>query len=330
MSKFLDGLTLNIPCSNWKGVKTDGLSLSELSGQDKFWDKHRYSADRVANYYRGEVEFDKYAQRMDFCSQLLEFKLVPHDKEDSLRFKLAGARFCRVRHCPVCQWRRSLKWKARALEALPKIIKDFPEHRWLFLTLTQRNCLVTELRKTITEMSKSFKRLTRIKEWCIDGWIKSLEVTHGKDGLVHPHFHCLLMVPKSYFNCYYISQQKWVELWQKVARLDYKPQVCIKAVDKKQNPAILIPEILKYSLKEGDLYRSRDFLFEITRQLYKTRCVSVGGVLKKYMKKVGEEPEDLIGIDENETMEEIVRLYFGWKYDEKKYRLKIINNCMDA
>ena len=258
-------------------TNSENPSLSELSEQDKPWDKHRYSADRVADHYRGDVEFDKYAQRIDFCSQLLEFKLVPHDREDSLRFKLAGARFCRVRHCPVCQWRRSLKWKARALEALPKVVKDFPDRRWLFLTLTQKNCPVTELRQTITEMNKSFIRLTKLKEWCIEGWIKSLEVTHGKDGKAHPHFHCLLIVPKSYFGRNYISQNEWAELWRKAARLDYKPQVHIKAVHKKQNPCTLIPEILKYSLKESDLYRSKDFLFEVTRQLHKTRCVSVGG-----------------------------------------------------
>lgn len=303
-------------------TKSKSPSLSELSHQDKPWDKHRYRADRVANHYRGDIEFDRYAQRMDFCSQLLEFKLVPHDRDSSLRFKLAGARFCRVRHCPVCQWRRSLKWKAKALEALPKVVADFPTRRWLFLTLTVKNCPVTELRSSITEMNKSFVRMTKLKEWCIDGWIKSLEVTHGKDGQAHPHFHCLLITPKSYFGRNYISQQGWVDLWQKAARLDYQPQVNIKAVHKKQNPCTLIPEILKYSLKESDLYRSKDFLFEVTRQLHQTRCVSVGGVLRDYMKKVGEEPEDLIGTDETETAEEILRLYFGWRYQEKKYRLK--------
>ena len=303
-------------------IKSDTPSLSELSEQDKPWEKHRYSADRVANHYRGEKDFDQYAQRMDFCSQLLDFKLVPNSDLGELKLKLSAARFCRVRHCPVCQWRRSLKWKAKALEALPLVIKDFSKHRWLFLTLTQKNCLVTELRKIITEMNKSFVRLTKLKEWSIDGWIKSLEVTHGKDGNAHPHFHCLLMAPPSYFGRNYLKHNDWIALWQKAARLDYKPQVHIKAVGKKNNPAILIPEILKYSLKESDLYRSKEFLLEVTKQLHKTRCVSVGGVLRGYMSKVGEEPEDLIGKDiEKEECDE-GHLFFGWKYDEKKYKLK--------
>lgn len=321
MSKFLDGCTPNIPLSNKEGDSTNAPYLSELSQQDKPWDKHRDSADCVANHYRGEDGFDQYAQRMDFCSQLLDFKLVPDDKELSLKLKLSAARFCRVRHCPICQWRRSLKWKARALEALPKIIADYPKHRWLFLTLTQKNCLVSELRKTITEMNKSFVRLTKLKEWCVDGWIKSLEITHGKDNNAHPHFHCLLMVPTSYFGRNYISQDEWAALWKRSARLDYKPQVHIKAVHKNQNPAILIPEILKYSLKESDLYRSKDFLLEVTKQLHKTRCVSVGGVLRGYMNGVGDEPRDLIGNDDTDVAEEIAHLYFGWRYEEKKYRL---------
>ena len=322
MSKGLDGnISSSLPLSKKKKVDQSVPTLSELSEQDKPWEKHRYSADRVANHYRGEKDFDKYAQRIDFCSQLLDFKLVPNADLGELKLKLSAARFCRVRHCPVCQWRRSLKWKARALEALPLVVKDFPKHRWLFLTLTQKNCLVTDLRKTITEMNKSFIRLTKLKEWCVEGWIKSLEVTHGKDGNAHPHFHCLLMVPPSFFGRNYLKHNDWINLWQKSARLDYKPQVHIKAVSKKQNPSILIPEILKYSLKESDLYRNKEFLLEVTKQLHKTRCVSVGGVLRNYMSKIGEEPEDLIGQDTEKTVDE-GHLYFGWQYDQKKYKLK--------
>jgi hypothetical protein len=29
---------------------------------------------------------------------------------------LSASRFCRVRTCPVCQWRRSLMWKAKAYQ----------------------------------------------------------------------------------------------------------------------------------------------------------------------------------------------------------------------
>ncbi|SPF56430.1 hypothetical protein SBA4_860009 [Candidatus Sulfopaludibacter sp. SbA4] len=47
------------------------------------------------------------ADRIEECSQVLGFAWVP-EKDDSnvLTLLLREARFCRVRHCPVCQWRR--------------------------------------------------------------------------------------------------------------------------------------------------------------------------------------------------------------------------------
>ena len=327
MSKFLDNDASILSSSIEENVDISKPGLSELFEKDKVWDKHRYSADLVANHYRREPDFEKYAQRIDTCAQLLDFRLVS-SVGLGLELKLSGASFCRVPRCPICQWRRSLKWKGKTLRALPLIVSDYPKHRWLFFTLTQENCLVTNLRNTITNMNKSFLRLTRFKKWSVDGWIKSLEVTLGKDGNAHPHFHCVLMVPSSYFGLDYINRDEWAGLWQRAARLDYKPQVYIRAVSKHQNPVILIPEILKYSLKESDLYKSKEFLLEVTRQLYKMRCISVGGVLRQYLRKIKEESEDLISINELKTQSEFNEgdLYFEWKYQEKKYNIAQTND----
>ena len=324
MSKSLDSDASILPCSMNNRVEMPKLRLSELSEKDKVWDKHRHSADLVANHYRGEADFDKYAQRIDSCSQLLDFRLVPNVDLGQFELRLSAARFCRVSRCPVCQWRRSLKWKGRALKLLPLVVADYPNYRWLFLTLTQKNCLVTELRETITEMNKSFVRLTKLKRWSIAGWIKSLEITRDKNNNAHPHFHCLLMVMPSYFGLNYVDYEEWSNLWQRSARLDYKPQVYIRAVKKGQDLITLIPEILKYSLKESDLYKNKEFLLAVTKQLYKMRSISVGGLLRGYMRKIEEEPEDLINGDEIKTENEIDEghLYFAWKYQEKKYRLK--------
>ena len=113
-------------------------NLSDLSQRDKPWDKHRGNADVVSGYYAGS-EFQDYSNRVHDCSELLDFKLVPDESEGMLKLKLNTARFCRVRHCPVCQWRRSLMWKAKAYKILPRIVEDYPKYRWLFVTLTVRN-----------------------------------------------------------------------------------------------------------------------------------------------------------------------------------------------
>ena len=323
MPNISTGLDSSLPDSSLEEQGKSDVALSELSPRDRSWDKHRHSADLVADLYRGNIAFDIYAQRMDYCAQILDFKLVPDLDLGEFLLKLSSAHFCRVPQCPVCQSRRSMMWKARALRVLPLVVRDYSNHRWLFLTLTQKNCSVSELRETIQGMNKSFKRLTMLKQWAVEGWIKSLEVTRGRDGSAHPHFHCLLMVSSTYFKSNYLNYDQWAELWQRAARLDYKPQVFIRAVDKNRDPAILIPEILKYSVKESDLYKSKKFLLGITEQLYNLRRISVGGILRSYMKKLEEEPEDLIGKDEeNENEVDEGHLYFEWKYQEKKYKLK--------
>ena len=295
------------------------LALSEISERDKPWDKHRGNADKVAGYYRGE-EFGKYADRIDFCSQFLDFKLTPDSDAGEFKLKLSGARFCRVRHCPVCQWRRSLMWKAKAFKILPSVVEDYPKYRWLFLTLTVKNCAVTQLRFSIDTMTKAWQRLTQIKSFPAVGWIRSMEVTRGKDGSAHPHFHCLLLVQPSYFGKKYLKQSDWVEMWRKSLRIDYQPILDIQAVKKGTQPMSLIPELLKYCVKESDLVSDREWFLELTRQLYKVRAVSTGGVLKDYLKALENEPEDLIGEGDEDVPDE-GHLYFGWKYKEKKYRL---------
>jgi plasmid rolling circle replication initiator protein Rep len=294
-------------------------ALSDLSPGDKPWDKHRSFADKVERHYRGS-EFSDYATRIHYCSELLEFGLTPQ-ADDTLKLKLKNARFCRVRHCPVCQWRRSLMWKAKAYKVLPKIVEKYPKHRWLFLTLTQKNVPITLLRQNLTEMNKGFQRLSQLKAFPATGWLRATEVTHGRDGNAHPHFHCLLMVPASYFSgrCY-IKQEQWVEMWRKSMRLDYNPILDVQAVKYDRQPTDLVPELLKYCTKESDMIKDREWFLELTRQMTKMRCIATGGVLKDYLKELEQEPEDLIGKDDDAEAD-FGRLRFGWGRSDQRYRM---------
>ena len=307
--------------------KSDGnneLCLWDVSKsrRDKCWDKHRENTDKVTNYYRETEEFDRYATRMDFCSQLLDFRLVVEEHE--LKLKLDTARFCRVRHCPVCQWRRSLMWKAKAFKILPTIVQAYPKYRWLFLTLTVRNCQITELRNTLRLLNQSWQRMSQRKKFPAIGWIRSTEVTRSEDGSAHPHFHCLLLVKPSYFGKSYMKQKDWIELWRSCLRIDYDPILDIRAVKRGHQPMELLPEILKYCVKESDLVADQEWFLELTRQMYKMRTIATGGVLKEYLKQLEEEPEDLIGKDKVKTEDEINEghLCFDWKYQEKRYKLR--------
>lgn len=297
---------------------TNSPALSEVSPRDKPWDKHRSNADKVAALYAGS-DFQRYSDRVTFCSEFLKFGLVPDD--DALKLKLRSARFCRVRHCPVCQWRRSLMWKAKAYEVLPKIVENYPNHRWLFVTLTQKNMPIAQLRDTLQDMNKAFRRMTQRKLWPAVGWLRSTEVTRGRNGSAHPHFHCLLMVQPSYFGKNYINQKEWVSIWKQAMQIDYSPIMDVQAVKNGDRPSSLVPELLKYCVKESDLVRDREWFLELTRQMHKLRCVATGGVLKEYLKELEEEPEDLIGEGDLPEGQDEASVYFGWRRQEKLYRM---------
>ncbi len=298
-------------------------ALSDLSERDKIWDTHRYESDRVANHYEGIDEFQKYADRIKACSELLNFRLVPDNSDGTYKLKLAAAHFCHCRHCVVCTWRKSLRQKARAYQILPRLLDDYPTARFLFVTLTVKNCKVTELRDTISWMNKGFARLSQLKDWPALGYIKTTEVTRGRDGYsAHPHFHTLLMVKASYFGANYINQREWVAMWRKAARLDYNPVLDVQALKSRSSLVALLAEVIKYQCKPSTLvYSEREWFLELTRQLHRTKAIAIGGVFRQYFRELEQEPQDLIGEDDQGEIDE-GHLFFDWKRREKKYRLK--------
>lgn len=296
-------------------------SLSELSPNDKTWDERRTQSDSIERHFDG-TEFQRYATRINDCSQLLDFRLVPGG-DGAYKLKLAAARFCHVRTCSVCAWRRSLVYRARAYKALPQIVSDYPTARYLFVTLTVKNCKITELRDTIKWMNESFARLTKLKRFPAIGYLKTTEVTRSKDGTAHPHFHILLMVKRSYFGRDYIKQSEWVEMWKKSLRVDYKPIMDVQALKSDKTPEALLIETIKYQSKPNDLvFAHRDWFLEYVRQVHGTKAFALGGLFRKHFREMDQDvsTDDMIGNDgENEVDEG--HLVFGWRRSQKKYRM---------
>lgn len=296
----------------------DGVYLSDVSPQDKPWDVHRANTDIVSDMYES-IDESRYAERARECARQLWFAL--RELDDGKRaLKLFRAKFCRLRHCPVCQWRRSKMWLARFFNILPKLFEIYPNHRFIFLTLTVRNCHVDDLRKTLAWMNKAWTLLTKRKQFPVIGWVKSVEVTRGADGSAHPHFHVLCMVKPSYFKSRdYLSHEKWVELWRSCLRVDYDPSIRAKAIKTEEIEKALC-ETLKYSVKESDIIANAEWLRSLTIQLHKTRAVAVGGVLRELLSD--DEPEDLINADleDNNISENDPKFAFGWREKVKRYR----------
>jgi plasmid rolling circle replication initiator protein Rep len=225
-----------------------------------------------------------------------------------------------------------MQWQARLYQALPKLLTDFPDARFLFATFTIRNCAVEAVRYTLKLLAEGWKRMTLLALWPAIGWIRAVEITCGKDGSAHPHVHALLLVKPDYFGEWYLQQHEWASMWGESLRLPYKPIVDVRAI--KQNTKrsslnvnnvnvshmwFIVSEILKYSVKPSDMMRDHDWFLALSDQVAKSRAVAVGGVLRKYLKKRGH--EDLTAEPAEEAPERTAEsLFFGWKREVKRYR----------
>ncbi len=255
------------------------------SGKERPWALYKLSNGYVAMAY-DEVDTSK-AERLRNCASWLEFA-----RTDEGGLKLHNANFCRVRLCPICQWRRSLKTFGQVYKIVSVAQNDYA---FIFLTLTVKNCEGMELKSTLDKLAKSWDRFIKYKDIknVIKGFYRGTEVTHNlTDDTYHPHFHCLLAVNKSYFTSRdYLSQPKWRDYWKKAARLNYDPQVDVRRV-KADKVEGVCAEVAKYAVKVSDVVCFDDWdltvdtVATLDKALDKRRFISFGGIFKEIHKQL--------------------------------------------
>ena len=304
--------------------------LSDISPSDRPWDTHKAEGEEMQKLLAGVEgdDIERIRERMADCGLWLIFNHTKPDERERT-FKLYQASFCRVRTCPFCQWRRSMLYTAKMLEAMPKIIETYPTMRILHLTLTLRNVDISELRETIAVLNKAWNRLNMRKQvkQIVRGYVKSIEVTRSATGEAHPHIHALLMVPKYYFERkqYYITKDKWIEMWSKALRADYLPSISVQACRQAQGYEKIIREVVKYATKPQDLLQDADWLVSYIRQVRNLRFFSTGGIVKEILGELEQENEDLIHVGEEEPAADadvLAQSWFDWNREVARYQHK--------
>lgn len=302
-----------------------------LPESERRWDLYRSTSSEAMEIFAdgGDERTEKWSARIAGCSTMLAFGW----NEGEGRVKLTNARFCKVRWCPVCGWRKSLAWRARMFDALPRIESAEGRLAWLHLTLTVRNVNVADLRSTVKDMSKAFHRLQRRKAWPGLGYLRSLEVTHSDSaaGDCHPHYHVLIPVPRWYFDprkqdSGYLPHAAWVQLWRESMLLDYNPSVRIQRVrpsfarsGTEQTMHSAICEVTKYTMKPTDLTEHPDWFLEVARQLHGIKQVSVGGILREHLREdEPESDEEMLGED-GEGVTDARRWFYAWQEFKREY-----------
>lgn len=158
----------------------------------------------------------------------------------------------------MCSWRRTLKIFGQVSKVMDHVEKNY-NYKYIFLTLTVKNCYGEDLRDTLDLMTKSFNKMNQRKAFkqAVKGYFRSLEITYNKkDDTYHPHFHMILAVNDSYFKDtrIYLTQEDWTSLWQSCLEVDYTPIVDVRRIRENDNKGFgkAVAETAKYTVKAED------------------------------------------------------------------------------
>lgn len=257
-------------------------------GKDRNWRGRKILSLKLADIFE-ELSYKKtLIERLASCGDTLRFIR----REDG-SLKLYQAYFCKNKLCPMCNWRRSMKYSYQTSRIVDEAIQEQPKGRFLFLTLTVKNVPGVELNDTISSLTKSFDRLfkrAKVQKNLI-GYLRSVEVTYNeKENTYHPHIHVLMMVRPSYFQSKndYISQNEWGDMWSQSLKVDYIPMVDVRLVKEKGKGlkgAIL--ETAKYPVKPIELdIENKQAVNDLYKGLYRKRQLGYGGLFKEIKKQL--------------------------------------------
>ncbi|RRC96097.1 protein rep, partial [Prevotella sp. OH937_COT-195] len=271
---------------------------------------------------------DSLVQNVKTCGEYLHFI-----KNTDGLLKLYQAYFCKNKLCPMCNWRRSMKYSYQTSQIVDRAIEKEPKGRFLFLTLTVKNVEGDRLNDTLSQLTEAFRRLMMYKKVKKNmfGYLRAIEITHNElEKTYHPHIHVLLMVKSSYFSGKnnYISQAEWGDLWSQALKVDYVPMVDVRAVKetgKGLKGAIL--ETAKYPTKPIEFnVENAQVVDDLYQGLYRKRQLGFGGLFKKIKKELALEDienGDLVHTSDNQDdLSEGTKIVAYWNATKQNYFIK--------
>lgn len=287
------------------------------------------------------------------CADVLTFL-----KSNDGSLKLYQAWFCKDRLCPICNWRRAMKFSTQVGLILNEFKRRKVKGRPIFATFTMRNVKADEISESFSKFARSFKKLRQYKEVAksLVGAIRASEITYNPDSDdYNTHIHCLLWMKPRYFTADYIPQARWTELWKRAAKLDYTPVVNVKAVKPKKptesDPTGLfsaVLEVSKYPVKphafkdlvDPMLYETEDEkrtrlkrIEALEKGLYRKRLISFFGLFKTIRAELSlDDPEDgdLVDMDGNESEPQMGEVLVAqWDNNDRQYYTHTENIVID-
>lgn len=241
---FKDG-TINGPYHSRKGLQQHLLKISRQKVDSKQMVEVLLSnRDWMVPHYAGDRTHDLFDLQISNCSALLSgcgSWLLFGQHRESMKVELLRAHFCQQTYlCLFCQARRSY----RNITAYQDKLKSVDGVR-LLVTLTIPNC--SDLVGGILTLKNAFRKLwNRAKQKGQGpfrdaiGAVTSIEITSGKDGLWHPHMHCILVM-----NRQSKGFLKYTELREEWCKLTGGRQIRVDLMRSEND----LTEALKYTVK---------------------------------------------------------------------------------
>lgn len=222
-----------------------------LTEEQKHLILKRMSYD-IASVFRNLNKVNK-ADLIKNCNSLRYIKqCLAH--EEHKEFKVS---YCKDRYCPVCSHLKAHKHTQMLHTILSSMQKDnnYKNSYLLFVTLTQKNVTVGELKDSVDKTTKALSKLLKTdklfksykttktdgsisnnKPLCQGAIIKkecTAEYKKSRDRIeFNNHIHLILLVRKDYWNQ---KSKQWThkrlgKLWKDALGIDYTPVVWISLV----------------------------------------------------------------------------------------------------
>lgn len=323
------------------------LSDKSPIGKERLWRKHKKENMTVKECYSALSErkldsdyWRKKADRLESCGTHLTFNV--YGSEEGRNMKIKHAESCRVRLCPLCSWRRSIKIHTHMRKILDNMQGE-NKYEYLLLTFTVPNVTADNLSSKLDELMTAWNRLQTYKKYktAVKGWYRGLEITHNVNPLsdsydtYHPHFHCIIAVDRNrYFTGkQYVKRDEWLEMWQKATRDNSITQVDVRKVRprKGKDPTDIVGavcEMTKYTVKHEDYILPNnweltlDSVETLDKAIANRRLVAFGGAMKEWHKKLNLDDEidgNLVEDGGDSNGELIEELTYCWHVGYQQY-----------
>lgn len=302
-------------------------------GKERPWKARKQQTIRLSNLYE-KIDAKK-ADRLRLCGSKLQFRV------SGSRMQLAAGMFCKVRLCPMCQWRRSRKIHMQMTQIIDEIQRR-GDYTPVAINPTVRSCTAEELSLTIDRLLAGWRAVWKSEGFKkkMVGWYRALEITYNRETrLYHPHLHCIALGRLHYYKKGELPVEEVAAAFRRGAKIDYNPNLKMYALRSKRDQgwaeAMLefckytvsenwdIPEERKFmALKEADLREEKlrelcEVVKTLDGALHHRRLIGMGGMIADVHKQLHfDDPEE--GDLEKSGDAEADTLQIGAQFDVKE------------